>query len=269
MQMTLDNYILNPMLKQNAILNAATREIMRKQYENKFNLLLLRENGKIKYNLYYYEKDNSYWALMKIPSETVPNFYYDLVFKFTADASIGGTNDLFKFNVQFFSNDPAYTYTYAYVFRKNDVWIKELASKLSREALTKSPKEKNPDEQIGYEKVIYFGYLLMKQRGLNKLTRFKSESSPLVPKDFVQLIEPADSKIAKRQELGSKISKRKKINISKDLYAKVNKAAGGNLSDEAKNRFAVKTTKVITAKKPKSPSKPVKTTKAIKPVNIK
>ena len=43
------------------------------------------------------------------------------------------------------------------------VFFKERkAAKLSKEALTKSPKEKNPDEQIGYEKVIYFGYLLMK-----------------------------------------------------------------------------------------------------------
>ena len=269
MQMTLEKYILNPMLKQNAILNAATREVMRHQYENKFNLILLRENGKIKYNLYYYERDNSYWALMKIPSEIVPNFYYDVVFKFTADSSIGGTNDLFKYNVNFFSNDPSFNFTYAYVFKKNDVYIKELTSKMSKEALKNPPKEKNPDEQIGYEKAIYFGYLLMKQRGINKLNRFKAESQPLVPQEFVALIEDTDSKIAKRQELGAKISRRKKVVVSKDLYNKVNRAAGGKLSDEAKNRFAVKTTKVITAKKPKPMTSPVKTVKSVQPVNIK
>ena len=52
MEMTLEQYILNPMGKNNAVMNASTREIMRKTYIHKFDNLLLRESGYIKYTTY-------------------------------------------------------------------------------------------------------------------------------------------------------------------------------------------------------------------------
>ena len=79
MEMTLEQYILNPMGKNNAVLNASTREIMRKTYTSKFDNILLREHGKIEYYLYEDSKNNAYWMDAKIPSETVKNFYYDVV----------------------------------------------------------------------------------------------------------------------------------------------------------------------------------------------
>lgn len=246
MEMSLENYIANPLGKQNAILNAATREIMKTQYNNKFDNLLLRYNGTIKYKLYYAEKNNAYWAHIFVPSEVVPNFFYNVVFKFTANQSIGGANDLFKYNCKFYSNDPAFVYTFAYVFRKNNIIIEELKSKMSKEALTKAPKEKNPTESVGYVKAIYFAYLLMKQRGLNKITRFKAESKELNPTELLEDIQDADTKISLRQDLGSKISKKKKIELSEKTLKNVEKSIGSKITS---SNVQVKTTNKITAKK--------------------
>ena len=258
MDMTLNQYILNPMGKSNSVLNASTRELTKAQYRTKFDNILLRENGSIEYYLFHDNKNETYWAYFKIPSEVVPKFYYDVVFKFNANQSLGGTFDIFKYNVKFFSNDPAFVYTYAYVFKKNNLFIQELHSKMSKEALKKEAKEKNPKELVGYVKTIYFAYLVMQNRGLNKLIRFNAEAKPLDPEFLMKNIMNADDKISLRQEKGSKISKRKKIEIDQDTYTKLKPYIDKNTDT---SRLAVTTTKRITAIKAKAPTKPVRKSK--------
>ena len=254
--MTLDEYIKNPMGKDNAVLNATTRELIRAQYSAKFDNILLRENGKIEYYLYTHSKKNTYWVHAKIPSETVKNFYYVVIFKFytTEKVSSGGSN-LFEYNVRFFSNDPAFVFTHAHVFRENDLFIEELRSKMSKEALKKSPTTTNPHNNLGYVKTIYFAYLLMKNKKLNNLTRFKAESRELDPKLLLSEVMEADEKIALRLEEGSKVSKRKTVVIDKNLARKIS-SQGGDLSN---SRFKVGTTKTVGTIKNK-----VKTTSKVK-----
>ena len=62
MEMSLEQYILNPALKTNAILNASTRELIKKSYQQKFDNIMLRENGKVTYYLYTETDKNIYWA---------------------------------------------------------------------------------------------------------------------------------------------------------------------------------------------------------------
>lgn len=250
MDMTIEQYIANPMGKNNAVMSALTRETLRKTYMKKFDNLLLRENGVIEYHLYKDEKNNTYWAHIKVPSETVKKFYYDVVLKFSATEKVEEAgNNLFKYNVRFYSNDPAFVYTYAYVFRKNDLFIKELSSKMSKEALKKEAKEKNPTGDVGYVKTIYFAYLVMQNRGLNKKIKFDAEAKPLDPKILLNNIEDADSKIFRRQEEGSKVSKRKKIELDKDTAKNISKYIN---SDVSTDRLVVSTTKKVGQIKSKS-----------------
>lgn len=254
MEISLNQYILNPALKTNAILNATTRELIKQSYQAKFDNIMLRENGKVTYYLYTEANKNIYWAYFKIPSEVVPKFYYDVIFKFTPTTSVGIFDDLFKYNVKFYSNDPNFVFTFTYVFKKNDLFIKELQSKMSKEALTKAPEEKNPTEQISYEKAIYFAYLIMKERNLNKLSRFKSEASALDVKFILQNVMNADEKIELRQEEGKKYSKSKKKNvISKDVYDN----AMSHLSSKFRKNLDLSnsTLKVATTKKVKTISR--------------
>ena len=256
--MTMEQYILNPMGKNNAVLNAPTRETIKRSYSAKFDNILLRERGIITYK-FYKDNKNQYWAYIKVPSETVPKFYYDVVFKFFIDASKGGENDLFKWNIQFFSNDPAFVYTYAHVFYENNLLIPELKSKMSKIALKEAAKEKNPQGNIGYVKIIYFAYLVMKNRNFNKVARFEGECQPLIAKDLLAEIMPADEKIASRQEEGRGISHRIKKRIDKNLARQIKNKAGHDVSFSGVN---IKTTKKVNTIK--SGVKEAQKTKSVK-----
>ena len=265
-KMTFEQYILNPMGKNNAVLNGAVRELMRKQYIHKFDNLMIREHGAMEYHLYIDSAKNQYWAHIKVPSETVEHFYYDVVLKFFIDASKGGTNDLFKWDIQFYSNDPAFVYTYAHVFVDKEYFIPELKSKMSREALTTAPSEKNPNNDVGYVKTIYFAYLLMENRKLNKLNRFEAEAQPLYPKNLLNDITPADEKINDRQEKGKSVSKRKKKNIDKYTLRNIQRVVG---KDADLSRLQVTTTKKVNTIKSTASSNNTKNIKTTKRVNKK
>ena len=242
--MTFEQYITNPYGK-GAVVTVAQREIMKVRYKSKFDNILLREKGKIDYRLFKNSKDNTFWIYVKIPSELVKDFYYDTIIKFYADENIkGGGADLLKYNVKFYSNDPSFVYTYAYVFNQNQLFIEELTSKMSKEALTKAPTEKNPSNSVGYVKSLYFVYLLMQNRSLNKVNIFEKQAEPLIPKFFKENVMHADEKIIAREEAGKGVSQRKKIRIDKESLNRLEKYTG-KLSDKSKERFAVTTTKKV------------------------
>ena len=211
MEMTFEQYIQNPMGKHNAVLNSVMRESMRSSYMDKFNKIMVREHGIVNYKLYKDSKKNRYYIYLKIPSEVVPKFYYDVVLEFytNSDVKESGQN-LMKYNVRFFSNDPAFVYTYAHVFNKNNLFIKELKSKMSNKAIRDSAKEKNPSGNVGYVKSLYFAYLELKRKNLFQKTNFDPYALKYSKKALLMDVEPASEKIAKRQELGQHIQKKEK-----------------------------------------------------------
>ncbi len=240
MEMTFEQYILNPQLKSNAVLNSTAREAIRDDYTKRFNTILLREKSKIDYKLYEDKKNNSFYAHIKVPSETVDKFYYDVVIKFFADENIKNTEDLFKYNIQVFSNDPAFVYMYAFVFDEQGLFIKSLSPKMSKKALTKTPTEKNPYNQVGYVKTLYFAYLAMKNRGLNKLDRFKSEAVRFSLAALSNDIEKADNKIEDREAEGAKLTKKKSNENKKNAYKDTT-----NIKYTKTNSLSVKKTSTV------------------------
>ena len=220
MKMTFEQFIDNPLGKNSAVLTIAARQSILDSYSKKWDVILLRENGNINHFFYKDDKHNAYYAHFKIPSETVKKFYYDVVIKFTADARIGeGGKDLFKYAVQFYSNDPSFVYTYAYVFNKNDMFIRELSDKMSKEALKKVPKIKNPHQNTGYVKTIVFAYLYMKSKKLNDKSRFLASAATYDRGHLSGNIENADIKIQNRQEKNPEPEeeiKEKKVPVKKE-----------------------------------------------------
>lgn len=252
MQITLNQYILNPMGKSNAVLNATAREAIRSSYMKKFDSIMLREHGNISYTLYKDEKRNRFYAYIKIPSEVVPKFYYDTIIEFYTDANVKGAGkNLLDYNVRFFSNDPAFVYTYAHVFNQNDLFISELRSKMSKKAIRDSAQEKNPNVNVGYVKSIYFAYLFIKNKGLNNVDKFNGEANKIDFKYLLSQIEDADSKILKRQEEGTKVSKQKsaskerKINNSENISTsnKIRSTKSTNSIKSVNSSRSVKTVK--------------------------
>ena len=207
MKMTFSEYIQNPAGKQNAVFSQ--REMYRTIYTQKLDKILLRENNKIDYTLY--TNGNEYYIHIKIPSEAIEKFYYDVVVRFFSDDNTSAVKPSLKsYNVQFFSNSPDFVFTYAHVFMEKDLFIEELKPKMSKLAVKKAANIKNPDGVVGYVKGLYFTYLIMENRGLFTKSKFNIYAKKFNKRELLHNIENADDKIAKRKEEAIKKEKKEK-----------------------------------------------------------
>ena len=210
MKITLEQYIQNPMGKKSMVMSASAREAIKNDYTKKYDAILLRERGNIDYYLYEDKKNNRYYAHFKIPSEVVPKFYYDVVFEFYADENVKNTEDLMSYNIRFFSNDPAFAYTYAHAMIAEDLFVDFLKPKMSTKAVKKDAVEKNPRGEIGYVKSLYFAYLTFKHKGLNRRNVFTANAKKFSKLHILGEVEHADKKISSRQTEGEKVAKQKR-----------------------------------------------------------
>lgn len=190
-KITLKSYIANP-LGDNTITH---REMYRNLYSNKLEKMLEKRNmEKIKYHLYYTAKDE-YYVHFKIPSESVEDFYYDVVFYFYDETGEFENNrTLNDYYVKFFSNDPAFNFTYTYVFNKVGLLIPELKPKLSDFALKNEAKSTNPNKNIGYIKTVYIAYLLMEKYGLFYKINYKTYGDKYIKNNLLSQIVEYDDK---------------------------------------------------------------------------
>lgn len=211
MEMTFHDYIQNPMGRENAVIS--NRVMYRNLYQEKLDKILVREAGKIDIKAYHVGK--RYICYIKIPSEVIDKFYYDVLIEFRAPKKITG-NDLKEYLVRFYSNDPSFVYTFTHAFVKNDLFFKDFENKMSKKAIKERGKEKNPADQVGYVKSIYFAYLIMSKRGYFSKTKYVDKYSK---SSLDREIEHADKKIKDRQEAAEKKSKdrRKEREASKKV----------------------------------------------------
>lgn len=208
MDMTFDQYIQNPMGKENAVIS--NRTMYRNLYQEKLDKILVREAGNISIKAYHVGR--KYLCYLKIPSEVVPKFYYDVLIEFRPPKGILPEADLKKYLVRFWSNDPSFVYTFVHAFVKNDLFIKNLEDKMSKKAIKNRAVEKNPADQVGYVKSIYFAYLIMIKRGLFSKLRYTDTYSETSLK---REIMHADKKIKDRQDAAEKINNEKRKNRGK------------------------------------------------------
>lgn len=203
--MTFDQYIQNPMGVKNAVIS--NREMYRTMYTEKLNKILVRESGKVVY--YLYKSNKKYYAYLKIPSEVVPNFYYDVIIEFSEPKDGIKITDrtLRNHEARFYSNDPSFVFTFAHAFIKNGMFLDSFKDKMSKEAVKQNADEKNPTNQIGYVKSLYFAYLIMNQRGLfNKILYVER----YVERNLKSMVMDASEKIARRQQEGENLRKKNK-----------------------------------------------------------
>ena len=217
MEMTYDQYIQNPMGVANAVFS--NRDMYRNLYMTKLDKILVREMGKINYKLYV--NKNKYYVYIKIPSELLEKFYYDVVIEFSEPKDKKLIDSTLKnYNVRFYSNDPSFVYTFAHSFIKNKMFIDELKDVMSQEAIKKVAVEKNPSNQIGYVKSLYFAYLILKKENVFNKKKFIL-AKEINWKQLKKEIIPADQKIAQRQAAAvEKANKNKKAKAELDRLMK-------------------------------------------------
>jgi len=259
MKITLEGHIMNPMSAKNAVLS--NRDMYRKLYTEKFDKILLRYAGNLDYQLYF-TKDGKYYIYIKVPSEVVPNFFYDVVIEFYTDNQlIEPSRSLNNYFVKFYANDPAFVYTFAHAFIDNDIFIKELEPKMSSKAVKEIAKERNSKNVIGYVKSIYFAYLWIKSKGLMSKALFETYGKELNKmNELSKQITHADEKIADRQKKGEEIEKlkRKEKEDAKKEQERLKKKDMEHMTSMSKNVNSIKTTKSIAS------TKKVKSTKRSK-----
>lgn len=215
--MTLPEYIKNPMGKENAVFSQ--REMFRALYTDKFNKVMLREAGKLKVR-FFKDGDARFTIHIKIPSEVIEKFYYDVVIQFTSkDPKDIISPNLDGYDAKFFSNDPAFVYTFAYAFRQNNLFIEDLAPKMSKLALTQRAKERNPKNVVGYVKSIYFAYLYMHAHGFDKKAIWNGSGEPYDVQKLLADVMEADEKIELRQKMGANLEASKKKEKAADKRA--------------------------------------------------
>lgn len=207
--MTFQEYIANPTGIGTAVMSY--RKMYEDLYHSKWANIIARENGKIDFSLWK-QGDKACYCYIKVPSEIVPKFYYDVVIKMKVDKK---SMLLDNSEVQFFTNDPNFNYVFAYAFKKHNMTIPELEFKMSKDALSKKPVTKNPQLIINYVKSLYFAYIIMRKNGLFQRARYMS-APEFDKRKFKDLIEDTDKKVHDRQVAGEELEKEKRRKKEED-----------------------------------------------------
>lgn len=165
MKVTLKDFKNNPFGKGvTAFNNSSVKEAL----ENRYNSLY-KSGKKIKVAGVYLHKGDYYIHLL-IPSESERTNDYDVVVRLRKDGILDTSQFLSTSTVQFFSNCPSFTYSFAWVYSKHGLLIPELINKFDNIDFKKEPEVRNPYGVVNYDKSIFFAchYLLTNMRYLNK-----------------------------------------------------------------------------------------------------
>lgn len=225
MDITLKDYIRNPSGSRARVVGET--ELVRNRYNDKFNKLLLKVAGKIDYFLYKDTSGRRYVVHFKIPSESIDNLFYDTVIEFeTKDDVRIKSDNLDQYYIKFFSNDPNFVFTYANVFKNNNLLIKELKDKFGEIVFKQSPEVTNPYKMVGYVKSLYFAYLYYSLRGLDKKISW-ANAEKINWSNIKSGIMHSSRKIQQAQELKKITDNEKKLNkkilINKNDYDNIYK----------------------------------------------
>ena len=221
--MTYEEYINNP-LQARFVANA--REYYRAAYTSRLDAILVRVNNKIDFNMYKNDKDGSYYLYIKVPSEVVKDFTYDVVIHFVRPGhDVDFDKDLKSYEVEFFSNDPVFVYDLAYTFKSHNMFVNDLAPKAVKESLTRKPVVTNPNNTIFYCKSLYFAYLIAKEKGLFAKAKYTEKYDR---KRMLDMVEDSRTKVEQRQELGAKADKEeRKIRKEKQVKEAIQSSKAG------------------------------------------
>lgn len=170
-------------------------ESVAKREENKFNYIIMRDG-------------TDYYVHIKVPSEVVPKFYYDVVLLF--DMKDGSNfKSVASRPLKVFSNDPYFCYTFGFALDHHNLIIPILKHKIGDTFLKQAAKVRNPNNKISYIKSLYFAYIIMNKEGLFSPSILKQKAISFDKSKLLQSIEQAITKIQKRQEEGKRIPKQR------------------------------------------------------------
>lgn len=243
--MTFEQYIKNPSGKGSAVIT--NRGMYNDLYIKKFNLIMLREGNKFNWTCYK-TKDGRYIIHIKVPSEVIPKFYYDVLIEFSpSNKALETSYNLKGYDIRVFSNSPDFMYTHCHAFVKNGLFFTDFASKMPKEALKKPAKQRNPQDAVSYVKSLYFAFLIMNQFSLFQKTNYVMVDT-YNKNTVLQNVMSAEEKASLRQSLEQEQREKKK---SERISEKRKQEERRNVepTNKSKSIYTKKTSTVPSVKK--------------------
>ena len=100
--------------------------------------------------------NDDYYIHIKIPSESSPGKFYDVVIQFIPQSKTMTLEHMLdNYVIQFFSNSPSFIYKYAALYRIHGYMIDVLQEKLDPEYKDKLPEKSNAKMELNCDKSIY------------------------------------------------------------------------------------------------------------------
>lgn len=163
--MTLKEFINNPAGKGDSSVNRAT---LISVLDSKYDKLV--KDKTIQFKIYKKIRGGSYYFHLIIPSETERDNTYDVVFLFEDPKKLHSkSSSISEYDIRVFANSPSFAYTFAKVYKDNDLFIDSLSGKYEKEILSLKPEVRNRYGIVNYDKYVYFGAkFIMESRLLNK-----------------------------------------------------------------------------------------------------
>ena len=167
--MILADFLSNPSGKGDVGANA---KVIATMLDSKYEKLMKEKGKKITCNVYKVLTKETYYFHLVIPTETERDNTYDVVIELSdLEGQRKGDVSVVRYNARFFSNAPSFAYTYAKVYKDNDLLVKDLEGKFEPEQLSQDPDTRNRYGIVGYDKYLYYGVkYIYESKMLNKLT---------------------------------------------------------------------------------------------------
>lgn len=206
-------------------------------YREKYDRMMNNSSKRCRSESYSIQPGGRVILHIKVPSETVDNFFYDVLFELTADKSAVSFADC---DIRVFSNCPSFVYSVAYVFAhwdpdkntvsekgrgmmidtlrgklpRNRMLIPGTENKLGRKPVHEAPIVRNPMGLPLFDKSIYFAIFYMNDN-LDFSATIGNHNN-ITTKQLFDSVAQFDHLMNERKKMAIK-EKRKTNNVRKDI----------------------------------------------------
>ena len=206
---TIHEFMENPMGKgSNAI---GHRKLIMDDLKHRYiNLLSTKPKD---FDVKILKGKRDYFFIVQVPSETERDNTYDVVVQFIVpdeSPTVENEPSLKHYHIKLFSNNPAFTFTYAFAFNQYGLMADYVHDKYKNQVLDESPTTRNPSEVISYEKSTIFALMYILDSELLQKKEIDKRAKPFSKDVLLKSIRTSDKILLEIKEATSALRKKKK-----------------------------------------------------------
>ena len=253
--MTIGEYLKNPYGKGSAFSSSSKQK---EDLDNQFKELASTIVSKI----YRYRDQIIYHVI--IPSTKKDTVTYDVIVEVETKQLHEGAANLEDLNFRVFSNCPSFIFTYAHVFRGNDMLCEWLLPKYNPEVRSKPPVQRNHYGIIGLERSLYLAMKHLHTSGKTKFGVYQTTGKKVSSR--IEIMNGVRSQEQIMDKVREKIPKDNSSTSKNKTLTEYNKSVSGNQNKKAKTTETTLFTKSVKSIKEGKTTKTTKTAKKTKKI---